>query len=323
MKCKCCGEEFTFSFFDICPFCGTDNSVSLFDKIIDDNGKKNDQNIIDSNLLDNLKYSINNNENKRNNLINNITPIEETNKDIEKNNIKIRNDKNPTKQNNDKNKKIGSYLNNNSNKNKININNNFNSDKKGENKILIDNFKINPGVLRTPKFEKKENENLDVFDPNKKKEDLSKDKNFLNKKLERENILTKASSIEKIGNKDDKNNIFISKKNLTSENKIPKNKNKNKYKNGKINDKKNNQNQISLEEEVANYPSLKQKKEEMIKFDEELTLKWLRNGNVKVEKVNIMNTHPKDRRVGRYTGKTNRYKKAIVKLAEGSTISFD
>lgn len=244
--------------------------IKNFDKIIDDNGKKNDQNIIDSNLLDNLKYSINNNENKRNNLINNITPIEETNKDIEKNNIKIRNDKNPTKQNNDKNKKIGSYLNNNSNKNKINNNNNFNSDKKGENKILIDNFKINPGVLRTPKFEKKENENLDVFDPNKKKEDLSKDKNFLNKKLERENILTKASSIEKIGNKDDKNNIFISKKNLTSENKIPKNKNKNKYKNGKINDKKNNQNQISLEEEVANYPSLKQKKEEMIKFDEEL-----------------------------------------------------
>ena len=45
--------------------------------------------------------------------------------------------------------------------------------------------------------------------------------------------------------------------------------------------------------------------------------------NVKVEKVNIMNNHPKDRRVGRYTGKTNRYKKAIVKLAEGSTISFE
>ena len=45
--------------------------------------------------------------------------------------------------------------------------------------------------------------------------------------------------------------------------------------------------------------------------------------NVKVEKVNIMNIHPKDRRVGRYTGKTNRYKKAIVKLAKGSTISFD
>ena len=45
--------------------------------------------------------------------------------------------------------------------------------------------------------------------------------------------------------------------------------------------------------------------------------------NVKVENVNTLNVHPKDRRVGRYTGKTNRYKKAIVKLAEGHTISFD
>jgi len=44
---------------------------------------------------------------------------------------------------------------------------------------------------------------------------------------------------------------------------------------------------------------------------------------VKVESVNTLNNHPKDRRVGRYTGKTNRYKKAIVKLAEGSTISLD
>jgi len=44
---------------------------------------------------------------------------------------------------------------------------------------------------------------------------------------------------------------------------------------------------------------------------------------VKVESVNTLNNHPKDRRVGRYTGKTNRYKKAIVKLAEGNTISFD
>ena len=45
--------------------------------------------------------------------------------------------------------------------------------------------------------------------------------------------------------------------------------------------------------------------------------------NVKVENVNTLNVHPKDRRVGRYTGKTNRYKKAIVKLAKGETISFD
>ena len=45
--------------------------------------------------------------------------------------------------------------------------------------------------------------------------------------------------------------------------------------------------------------------------------------NVKVESVNTLNSHPKKRRVGRYTGMTNKYKKAIVKLAKGSTISFD
>ena len=45
--------------------------------------------------------------------------------------------------------------------------------------------------------------------------------------------------------------------------------------------------------------------------------------NVKIEKIHTMNNHPKDRRVGKYTGKTNRYKKAIVKLQKGQTISFD
>ena len=45
--------------------------------------------------------------------------------------------------------------------------------------------------------------------------------------------------------------------------------------------------------------------------------------NVKVLKVNIVNSHPKKKRVGRYTGMTNKYKKAIVTLAEGNTISFN
>lgn len=45
--------------------------------------------------------------------------------------------------------------------------------------------------------------------------------------------------------------------------------------------------------------------------------------NVKVDNVNTLNVNPKTKRVGRYTGKTNRYKKAIVKLAEGNTISFN
>ena len=45
--------------------------------------------------------------------------------------------------------------------------------------------------------------------------------------------------------------------------------------------------------------------------------------NVKVLSVNTQNSQPKKKRVGKYTGMTNKYKKAIVKLAKGSTISFD
>ena len=45
--------------------------------------------------------------------------------------------------------------------------------------------------------------------------------------------------------------------------------------------------------------------------------------NVKVVAVNIVNSHPKKKRVGKYTGMTNKYKKAIVSLAKGDTISFN
>ena len=45
--------------------------------------------------------------------------------------------------------------------------------------------------------------------------------------------------------------------------------------------------------------------------------------DVKVEKVNTVNVHPKKKRVGRYSGYTNRKKKAIVKLAEGSSIELN
>ena len=44
--------------------------------------------------------------------------------------------------------------------------------------------------------------------------------------------------------------------------------------------------------------------------------------DVKVESVNVMNVKPKTKRVGRYEGKTNRRRKAIVKLAEGSKINY-
>lgn len=40
--------------------------------------------------------------------------------------------------------------------------------------------------------------------------------------------------------------------------------------------------------------------------------------DVKVKKVNIMNVRGKDKRVGRYTGKTPRSRKAIVTLTDDS-----
>lgn len=44
--------------------------------------------------------------------------------------------------------------------------------------------------------------------------------------------------------------------------------------------------------------------------------------DVKVDKVNTVNVKPKKKRVGRYTGKTNRVKKAIVKLSKDSSIEL-
>ena len=45
--------------------------------------------------------------------------------------------------------------------------------------------------------------------------------------------------------------------------------------------------------------------------------------NVKVVSITTANSHPKKKRVGKYTGMTDKYKKAIVKLAEGNSISFN
>lgn len=44
---------------------------------------------------------------------------------------------------------------------------------------------------------------------------------------------------------------------------------------------------------------------------------------VKVEAIRTINVKPKTRRVGRYTGLTNRTKKAIVTLAEGQQIELN
>lgn len=44
--------------------------------------------------------------------------------------------------------------------------------------------------------------------------------------------------------------------------------------------------------------------------------------NVKVTNVNTVNVRPKKKRVGRYTGSTKAYKKAIITLAEGSKLDL-
>lgn len=44
--------------------------------------------------------------------------------------------------------------------------------------------------------------------------------------------------------------------------------------------------------------------------------------NIKPEKVNIVNVRPKTKRMGRYVGKTNAVRKAIVKLPEGQDITL-
>ena len=43
---------------------------------------------------------------------------------------------------------------------------------------------------------------------------------------------------------------------------------------------------------------------------------------VKVESVNTVIVHPKKKRVGRYSGMTNKYKKAIVTLVNGNKIDL-
>ena len=44
--------------------------------------------------------------------------------------------------------------------------------------------------------------------------------------------------------------------------------------------------------------------------------------NVKVESVRTLNTKSKAKRVGRYTGKTKTYQKAIVTLRDGNSIEL-
>ena len=43
---------------------------------------------------------------------------------------------------------------------------------------------------------------------------------------------------------------------------------------------------------------------------------------VKVKQVNVSNVRAKDKRVGKYSGKTSSYKKAVITLAEGQSLEL-
>lgn len=65
----------------------------------------------------------------------------------------------------------------------------------------------------------------------------------------------------------------------------------------------------------------------LFKVDPKATKDQIKNAvekifNVKVDRVQTINSKPKKKRVGRYAGMSNKYKKAIVKLAEGQTIDL-
>ncbi|HOZ53903.1 MAG TPA: 50S ribosomal protein L23 [Bacilli bacterium] len=44
--------------------------------------------------------------------------------------------------------------------------------------------------------------------------------------------------------------------------------------------------------------------------------------NVKIKSINTVTVRPKKKRVGRYTGTTSQYKKAIITLQEGSKLDL-
>lgn len=67
---------------------------------------------------------------------------------------------------------------------------------------------------------------------------------------------------------------------------------------------------------VYTFKVIKSATKDEIKFAVEEAFK------VSVKKVNTLNTKSKRRRVGKYAGKTKTYKKAIVTLAEGSSIDL-
>ena len=65
----------------------------------------------------------------------------------------------------------------------------------------------------------------------------------------------------------------------------------------------------------------------IFKVDPKATKQEIKNAvekifKVKVESISTINVKPKKKRVGRYAGMSNKYKKAIIKLENGQTIEL-
>ena len=79
---------------------------------------------------------------------------------------------------------------------------------------------------------------------------------------------------------------------------------------------------IVYNDQIQNQEETKKRKEELENNKLEIKEAIEKIFNVKVKEIRTINVKVKKRRVGRYTGLTNRTKKAIVALAEGQTIDL-
>lgn len=81
---------------------------------------------------------------------------------------------------------------------------------------------------------------------------------------------------------------------------------------------------ILTEESMNNMQNLNKITVEVLKTSNKVEIKNAFEAlfGVKVKQVNTSNVRGKDKRVGRYSGKTSSYKKAIITLAEGQSLDL-
>ena len=81
---------------------------------------------------------------------------------------------------------------------------------------------------------------------------------------------------------------------------------------------------ILTEESMNNMQNLNKITVEVLKTSNKIEIKNAFEAifGVKVKQVNVSNVRAKDKRVGKYYGKTSSYKKAVITLAEGQSLDL-